>query len=146
MIFVRLTEDPIDTTRLIGMVGSNGCGATTLFLGTVRDSDDGREVKGIAYSAYGAMAEQELLRIAREAEQRFGVAHLAIEHRLGHLEIGELSVAIAVSHAHRTPALEAQRYVIEELKARVPIWKKELYTDGTREWVDPTRANSTVWP
>ena len=146
MISVRLTSDPIDAVKLLGMVANDGCGAMSLFLGTVRDTNDGREVRGIEYSAYGTMAEQELHRIGREAEERFGVCRVAVEHRLGNLEIWDVSVAIAVAHAHRTPALDAQRYLIEELKKRVPIWKKELYVDGTREWVDPTRPKASVFP
>jgi molybdopterin synthase catalytic subunit len=90
------------------------------------------------------MAELELHRILEEAGERFGVSRAVVEHRLGELVVGEASVAIAVSHAHRAPALDAMRYVIAELKRRVPIWKRELYVDGTREWVDPTRLSVEV--
>jgi molybdopterin synthase catalytic subunit len=86
------------------------------------------------------MASAELERILDEAEARFGVSALIVEHRIGLLGLGDVSVAIGAAHAHRAPALDCTRYVIEEIKKRVPIWKKEHYTDGTREWVDPTRA------
>jgi molybdopterin synthase catalytic subunit len=134
-----LIHVPIDAAALLAEVASHGSGATTLFLGTVREVNDGREVSGIDYTAYETMAARELERIAGEASGRFGTPHVVIEHRLGELGLGEVSVAIAVSHARRAPAMDASRYIIEELKKRVPIWKREHYTDGTREWVDPTR-------
>ena len=108
------------------------------FVGTVREVNDGRPVQGIEYAAYEAMAERELEQIAREAAAQFGTVHIVVEHRLGSLALGEVSVAIAVAHPHRGAAYEASRFVIEELKRRVPIWKREDYADGTREWVDPT--------
>jgi molybdopterin synthase catalytic subunit len=89
------------------------------------------------------MASAELERILDEAEARFGVSALVVEHRIGLLDLGDVSVAIAAAHPHRAPALDCTRYVIEEIKKRVPIWKKEHYTDGTREWVDPTRVQAT---
>lgn len=128
----------IDVTALLHEVASPAHGATSLFLGTVRDVNDGRGVTGIEYSAYAAMAEAELARIASEAVARFGVDALVVEHRTGELGLGDVSVAIAVAHAHRASALDATRFVIEELKKRVPIWKREHYTDGAREWVDPS--------
>jgi molybdopterin synthase catalytic subunit len=140
MIHLRITRDVIDAAALIALVQDPSCGAVSLFLGTVRDENEGSSVTGIEYSAYEEMARLELQRIADEAASRFGVDRVAIEHRLGALAVGDVSVAIAVAHPHRTPALDAGRYIIEELKRRVPIWKKELYTDGRREWVDPTRA------
>jgi molybdopterin synthase catalytic subunit len=81
------------------------------------------------------MAEREMGAIATEVQERFGVSRVVIEHRLGELTLGDVSVAVVAAHAHRAPALDANRYVIEELKRRVPIWKLELYRDGTREWV-----------
>ena len=135
-----LVRAPIDVARLAAEVADTAVGATTLFLGTVRDVNEGRAVSGIEYRAYEPMAEREMAAIAREAGARFGTDRLVVEHRLGTLALGEASVAIAVAHARRAPALDAQRYVIEELKRRVPIWKLELYADGTREWVDPSGA------
>ena len=86
------------------------------------------------------MAETEMVSILDEAETRFGVASIVVEHRIGSLEPGELSVAIAAADVHREPAMDCTRYVIEEIKRRVPIWKLERYKDGSHEWVDPTRT------
>lgn len=135
----RLTTQVIDATSLIREVESPDRGAVSLFLGTVRNSNDGRSVDGIDYTAYDAMAVAEMNRIVFEAAERFPGVAIALEHRVGTLSVGEVSVGIASAHAHRGPALDANRYVIEELKRRVPIWKREHYLDGTSEWVDPTR-------
>jgi molybdopterin synthase catalytic subunit len=129
---------PIDPGALVLEVGNIAHGAVVLFLGTVRDMNEGREVSGIEYRAYDAMALRELETIAAEACARFETDEIVVEHRTGELALGEVSVGIAVSHAHRAPAYDASRYMIEQLKRRVPVWKKEEYADGTREWVDPT--------
>jgi cyclic pyranopterin phosphate synthase len=133
-----IVERPLDAAALLAEVASHGHGATTLFVGTVRDVNDGRAVLGIEYTAYGAMAQRELDRILAEAAARFGGVALVIEHRIGYLALGEASVAVAAAHARRAPAMDAARYVVEEMKRRVPIWKREHYVDGTREWVDPS--------
>jgi molybdopterin synthase catalytic subunit len=138
---VALVRSPIDVGTLLSEVASPSSGAISLFLGVVRDQNEGRAVCGIEYTAYHAMAELELQRILDEARERFGISRAVVVHRLGELAVGDASVAIVVSHAHRAPALDAVRFVIEELKRRVPIWKRELYVDGTREWVDPTRTS-----
>ncbi|MGI8400293.1 MAG: molybdenum cofactor biosynthesis protein MoaE [Gemmatimonadaceae bacterium] len=130
----------IDPAALIAEVRSPAYGAISSFIGTVREINDGRKVSAIEYSAYAAMAESELTRILDEAEERFGVQSIVIEHRTGTLELGDVSVAIVAAHEHRASALDCTRFVIEEIKKRVPIWKMEHYVDGTREWVDPTRA------
>lgn len=129
-------DHPLDPTALLAEVADVGSGASTIFVGTVRRNNQGRAVTGIDYSAYAPMAEAEMQRIAEEAVARFGTAHIVIEHRLGTLTLGEASIAIAVSHERRAAAMDAQRYVIEEFKARVPIWKREHYVDGDRAWVD----------
>jgi molybdopterin synthase catalytic subunit len=134
----RLHREIIEPASLLRAVARPANGALVLFLGVVRDVNDGREVTGIEYSAYEAMAERELDAIAREAAERFATPDIAIEHRLGALGLEEASVGIAVAHAHRGTAYEASRWIIEELKRRVPIWKREHYMDGTREWVDPS--------
>jgi molybdopterin synthase catalytic subunit len=105
-------------------------------VGTVRDVNENRDVTGIEYSAYRDMAERELEAIVREAGASFGTDDIVAEHRLGQLGLTEASVMIAVAHPRRAPAYEASRWVIEELKRRVPIWKLEHYSDGTREWVN----------
>ncbi len=139
---VALVQAPIDVTAMLEEVRDRASGATTLFLGTVRDVNDGRSVEGIDYSAYEGMARRELETIGREAVERFGTEHVVIVHRIGYLALTDISIAIVVSHARRSPAMDAARYVIEEVKKRVPIWKREHYVDGTREWVDPTRGHA----
>ena len=133
----HLTEREIDLELLIERVESADRGAVVTFLGTVRNHHDGREVERLEYSAYGPMAELECERIRVEAEQQWG-AVVALEHRIGALGIGDVSVAIAAAAPHRDEAFAACRHVIEQLKLRVPIWKREHFADGTVEWVDPT--------
>jgi len=130
-----LTDRPIDTAALVAEVARGANGATLLFIGTVRNVNDDQTVTGIEYSAYRPMAEREMADIVREASERFGTSNVVVEHRLGELTIGDASVAIAVAHPRRGGAYDASRYVIEQLKKRVPIWKLEHYADGTREWV-----------
>lgn len=142
----KLVNGPIDTQALIAEVARTANGALLLFVGTVRDVNDGRPVSGMEYSAYQSMAERELAEIAREASERFGTPDIVVEHRLGELELGDASVAIAVAHPHRGQAYDASRYVIEQLKKRVPIWKLEHYDDGSREWVGADGAKGTIVP
>ena len=136
----RLTQEGIDARTISEEASGPSFGAILVFLGVVRDVNDGRSVTGIEYSAYEAMAAAQLDEIAREGAERFAPANVVIVHRLGELGLQEASVGIAIAHAHRDAAYELSRWCIEELKRRVPIWKREHYTDGTREWVDPTRA------
>jgi molybdopterin synthase catalytic subunit len=133
----RLRRDVIDPAALLRAVAGPANGAIVLFVGVVREVNDGRGVTGIEYSAYEPMAERELVAIAQEAASRFGTPDVVIEHRLGDLGLEESSVGIAVAHPHRGAAYDASRWIIEELKRRVPIWKREHYLDGAREWVDP---------
>ena len=135
----RLRRDAIQPSQLLHAVSRPANGAILLFLGVVREVNDGRGVTGIEYSAYEAMAGRELSAIAEEAAERFATPDVVIEHRLGDLGLEEASVAIAVAHPHRDVAYTASRWVIEELKRRVPIWKCEQYVDGSREWVDGSR-------
>jgi molybdopterin synthase catalytic subunit len=131
-----LVGQAIDVASIAAAVESPGNGAISLFVGTVRNVNDGRSVDGIEYNAYAPMAERELAQIAQQAVERFGTVHIVIEHRTGFLALGEASVAIAVGHPHRAQATDGARWIIEELKQRVPIWKMEHYTDGTRQWVE----------
>jgi molybdopterin synthase catalytic subunit len=128
---------PLDIAALVAEVQDPAAGATVLFVGTVREVNDGRAVTGIDYTAYETMAGRELRAVLDEAAARFSPTAMVAEHRIGYLALGQASVAIVVSHAHRAAAYEASRYVIEQLKRRVPIWKREHYVDGTREWVTP---------
>lgn len=140
----RLTRDPIDPAALLRLASRPANGALLLFVGVVRDVNDGRHVTGIEYSAYEAMAATELAAIANEAVLRFGTPNVVIEHRLGELALEEASVGIAVGHPHRGAAYDASRWIIEQLKRRVPIWKREHYVDGTRDWVDPSGRPASV--
>ena len=137
-IRTAVVTEPIDTAAVLREVESPAHGASILFVGTVREENDGKPVDGMDYTAYVAMAEREMTAIAREAAEKFSGSFVVIVHRIGELAIGEASVAVATSHAHRDEAYSASRYAIEQLKARVPIWKREHYVDGTREWIDPT--------
>lgn len=128
---------PIDLPSLIAEVTSPERGGVASFLGQVRNHHAGRVVAGLEYSAYGPMAEAECSRIVAEAESRWPVA-LTLQHRVGSLAIGDVAVAVAAAAAHRDEAFAACRYAIEEVKRRVPVWKREHYADGTVTWVDPT--------
>jgi len=143
MTHVALVYEPIDIARLVARVASPSSGAIASFLGTVREVNEGRSVTGIEYSAYEEMAEREMRQIVSDAETRFNNVAIALEHRLGDIALGDVSVAIVVCHAHRAPALDACRFVIEELKKRVPIWKREHYADGSRAWVDNRATTAT---
>jgi molybdopterin synthase catalytic subunit len=129
-----LSGAPLDLTRIVARVEAPDHGAVTSFLGLVRNHHGGRGVTRLEYSAYEPMAEAECARVVSEAESRWP-ARIALEHRIGALDIGDAAVAVAAAAAHREEAFAACRYVIEEVKRRVPIWKQEFYTDGTIEWV-----------
>jgi molybdopterin synthase catalytic subunit len=134
---IRLTRDSIDYHSMTEQVRRGDCGAVVLFLGTVRDLTGDRTTVALDYEAYPAMAEKKLAEIETETRQRWPVGEIILEHRLGHLEVGDISVAVAVSCPHRAQAFEACRYAIDRLKELVPIWKKENWADGSTEWVHP---------
>ena len=138
MIFAEVSSDPIDTAALLARVGSDEDGAALLFIGVVRDHAEGRKVTGMRYDVYAEMATEVLREIALEASIPLGTDRIAVAHRFGELKIGEISVGIAVSSPHRAEAYEASRSVIEEIKKRLPVWKKEHYVDGVSEWVEGT--------
>lgn len=138
-----IVERVIDPCALLRAVSGHHNGATVLFVGTVREENEGAPVTGLDYSAYPAMADAELAAIALEAAERWSTEDIAIEHRVGTLQLGEASVAIAVGHAHRGEAYEASRYIIEELKRRLPVWKREHYADGHAEWISNAAASGT---
>jgi molybdopterin synthase catalytic subunit len=128
--------DPVDLAALVAAVSHAGAGAVATFLGVVRDTNEGAAVTGIQYEAYAAMADRELAAILAESAERWPGCRAAARHRVGYLAVGEASVAVAVSSPRRAAAFAACRYVVEELKARVPVWKREHYADGRRAWVD----------
>jgi len=131
----EITREQLDAAALIEAVRSDECGAIVTFLGVVRVMGDGdRPVDGLAYEAYPEMALTAMREIGAEASTKFGEARVAIAHRIGDLGLGEASVAIAVASKHRAVAFDACEYAIDQLKARVPIWKKENYRDGEARW------------
>lgn len=134
---VFLTDVPIDLAELLDTTQSPERGGIAVFLGLVRNHHDGRPVLRLEYSAYAPMAEAESARVVAEAASRWDAA-IALRHRVGLLEVGEAAVAIVAASAHREAAFAACRFVIDEVKRRVPIWKREYYADGTVVWVDPT--------
>ena len=135
MIF--LTNASIDTAKLLEHVTVPEAGAVVLFLGTTRRITDGRETASLDYECYPEMARKKLDELEQQARQRWPVLECGIVHRLGHVEIGAASVAVAVSTAHRQPAFEAGKWLIDTLKEVVPIWKKENWADGSSDWVHP---------
>jgi molybdopterin synthase catalytic subunit len=136
MIRAAIVTAPIDIESVTREVASRSAGATALFLGTVREHNKGRAVSGIEYSAYDEMAVKEMTAILAEATDRFSLESAVVIHRTGELAVGDTSIAVAVTHAHRRNAIDAMRYIVEETKNRAPIWKLEHYLDGTREWVN----------
>ncbi|MDA1049257.1 MAG: molybdenum cofactor biosynthesis protein MoaE [Planctomycetota bacterium] len=134
---IELTEQPIDTQEVLRQVSSTQAGAVVLFLGTTREFTRGRQTLSLNYECYAGMAERKLLELDAEARRRWPLVETAIVHRVGHLGLGEASVAIAVSSAHRQDAFEAGKWLIDTLKEVVPIWKQENWADGTAEWVHP---------
>jgi len=132
---VRLQPGPIDVAELVSAARGDEDGAVSVFVGTTRNANAGRRVLFLEYEAYAGMAEREMERIAEEAVTRFGVTDVAIVHRTGRVEIGEASVAIAVAAPHRAPAMAACTFVIDTLKASVPIWKKEHF-EGGDVWIE----------
>lgn len=136
MIHASIVQGPIDPTSVLEQVGHDEDGAVVLFVGVVRNHADGRSVTGMRYEAFEEMAVDVLETIAGEAAARLGTDRVAVVHRVGDLAIGDPSVAIAVSSPHRGDAYDASRYVIEEIKKRLPVWKKEHYADGDDAWVE----------
>lgn len=131
-----ITTEVISAETVLPMVQSAQHGAALVFLGAVRDHNEGHAVSGVLYDAYGAMAERVLLEIVQEAAARIAPARIAAVHRLGELAIGDVSIAIAVSTPHRAEAFDACRYIIEEVKKRLSVWKQERYADGASKWLD----------
>jgi len=132
---IRLQLEPISADALAAEALSDGDGAVALFLGTVRDNTSGRRVLFLEYEAYGAMAEKVLREIALAMPAELGPCRVAIEHRVGRIEIGEISVAIAVASPHRRVAIAACAEAIERIKRTVPVWKKEHF-EGGAVWVE----------
>jgi molybdopterin synthase catalytic subunit len=137
MAFFRLSQSLIEVAPLRASLMATGAGAYASFEGWVRDHNEGREVAGLAYEAYAALAESEGAKVLAEARAKFAIVDVACVHRVGELALGELAVWVGASAAHRDAAFGACRYVIDEVKARVPIWKHERYAEGEAHWLHP---------
>ncbi len=133
-MMIKLTEKPIDIIEVVDVVKDDLAGGIDVFVGTVRGQTQGRKVLALEFEAYNKMAEMELKKIMEEASERWPVLKIAVSHAVGKKTIGDIAVAVAVSAAHREAAFDACRYVIDTLKERVPIWKKEIFEDG-EVWV-----------
>lgn len=140
---IEITDAPLNHAAITERVRSNQAGAVCSFLGTVREMTGNRKTSSLEYEAYPEMARKKLAELESQARARWPVIDLALVHRVGHLDLGEISVVVAVSCPHRDQAFEACRWLIDTLKEVVPIWKKEVWADGTEEWVDPTSAKRT---
>ncbi len=132
--------EPIQPEELLRGFHSSEDGAVVLFLGVVRNHNEGRAVSGLEYEAYQEMAERTLAAIASEASHRSGTDRITVFHRVGELRVGEVSTAIAVATPHRGEAYSASRFIIEEIKVRLPVWKREHYLDGDSRWVGAQQA------
>lgn len=132
---IQITREPLDRNALVAAVTHSSVGGIVVFEGVVRDNARGKQVRYLEYDVYPEMAEQQIRTIIAEAQQRWGVERVAVAHRFGRLEIGEASVIIVVATPHRAAAFDACRYIIDTLKTTVPIWKKEVATNG-EEWVE----------
>jgi molybdopterin synthase catalytic subunit len=134
---IEITEAAIDHAAITEGVRSNGAGAVCTFLGTVRELTGSRRTVSLDYEAYPEMALKKLAELEASARRRWPIIELAMVHRVGHLDLGEVSVVVAVSCPHRQDAFEACRWLIDTVKEVVPIWKKENWADGSEEWVHP---------
>lgn len=132
---VRVTSRPIAAAALADAVRRAGAGAVATFEGVVRDHHQGKAVSHLEYEAYAPMAAEVIGEIVARARERWEVAEIAVSHRTGRLDVGEVAVAIAVSAAHRDPAFDALRYIIDSLKQKAPIWKRETGPDGSF-WIE----------
>jgi len=132
---IQLTREPLDRNALVTAVSHPSVGGIVVFEGVVRDNARGKQVRYLEYDVYEEMAIEQIRTIIAEAQQRWGVERIAVAHRFGRLEIGEASVIIVVASPHRGEAFDACRYIIDTLKRTVPIWKKEVATDG-ETWVE----------
>lgn len=141
---LSLTDQPIRIDDLLSTTADSTAGATVIFIGMTRNHNEGRRVERLEYEAYAAMAEKQLEEIASEAEKRWPIAKISIVHRTGVVPIGQASVAIAVSSAHRGNAFDAARFTIDRLKEVVPIWKKEFF-EGGAVWIGDQSGRDGVW-
>jgi molybdopterin synthase catalytic subunit len=141
MKHLSVTTEVLDERAIAGLVSADDAGGIVTFVGKVRDRARGRAVTRLEYDAYPEMVESVFAQIAAEAKSRFAIREVAVHHRLGPLSVGDAAVVVAVSAAHRGAAFDACEYIIDELKTRAPIWKKEYGPDGAA-WVDETEIGA----
>jgi len=139
---IKITEKPIDIQKVIDTASSLGAGAVNVFIGTVRNQANGKNVVWLEYEAYETMAVGEIRKIIDEASHRWPLLGWAVSHRIGTLKPGEVAVAVAVSTPHRKDSFDACEYIIDNVKMHVPIWKKEVFEDG-QEWISARPAVAT---
>ncbi|HXW94386.1 MAG TPA: molybdenum cofactor biosynthesis protein MoaE [Nitrososphaerales archaeon] len=135
---IRITRRPIDPARVLASVSDNGAGGAVLFVGTVRRRSGKKIVEWLTYEVYREMAERRMSEIEASVRERWPVVKIAMVHRYGRLEVGEVSVAVAISCEHRAEAFEACKYAIDTIKRTLPMWKKELFKGGSQAWVKGT--------
>ncbi|QEH33639.1 Molybdopterin synthase catalytic subunit [Aquisphaera giovannonii] len=134
---IEITDSPLDHAAITDGVRSKAAGAVCSFLGTVREMTGARRTLTLDYEAYREMALKKMAELESEARARWPILEIALVHRVGRLDLGEISVVVAVSTPHRSDSFEACRWLIDTLKDVVPIWKRETWADGTEEWVHP---------
>ena len=139
-----ITAEPINITAVIDSVKTSGAGAIDVFVGATRDHSKGRTVSGLEYEAYVPMALKCMNEIESETRRQWNLHEINIVHRVGKVSIGEPSVVIAVSSAHRDEAFKACRFLIDQLKLVVPIWKREFFSDGSVEWSLQSHEQATT--
>ncbi|GBM16621.1 Molybdopterin synthase catalytic subunit [Araneus ventricosus] len=141
---IKITTDKIEVAESLSSLSNPSCGATACFIGTTRDSFEGKKVKQLSYEAFGKMALKELRKISDAMKSEWPIANVALIHRIGTVPVCETSVLVAASSAHRKDALEAVSFGIDAIKAKVPIWKKEEYEDGTYQWKENCECKNSV--
>lgn len=136
-----LTTEPIDYPALVEAARSPRSGAVVLFLGTVRELSEGKQVRSLHYDAYPEMAVKKLQEVLAQANEKWPLDRADVVHRYGHLELGDIAVAVVTASAHRAEAFQAGQWIMDTIKQVVPIWKKENWADGSAEWVHPANEN-----
>ncbi len=141
---VEIIDRRIDEAAVLDSIKSDRAGACVLFVGTTRGITDGRTTRRLDYEAYRDMAIPELERLIQAARENWPILNCHIVHRTGEVQVGETSVAVAVSSPHREPAFEAAAWLMDRLKQEVPIWKREVYDDGSQEWIHPQPQSPSI--
>ena len=138
----RISWKSIDPAKALESVMDEDAGGIVLFVGTIRNQTNGKKVKGLEYEVYRRMAELQIAKLEKEIRKRWQIKSIRLVHREGKLKVGEVSVVVAVSAVHREEAFEAARYAIDRIKESFPIWKREKFRKGRREWVEGTPIQS----